>query len=105
MIKDEQMHVTVSGSSVYNAVKNYLNNNEKLQAEITATVQKLIEDGTVANNVSRLLKAEIASYVFRHTFDRAVKEVLNEQVKFQMKQLVEEQVKKSLQNFIVLAPK
>jgi len=104
-MNDNQMYINVSGSAVYNAVKNYLNNNEMLKAEINKLVENLVNSGHVEQTAKRMVSEVLNGWRYKDVIERATEKAVNEVVKLQIKQIVEEQVKQALRNSVIVVPK
>jgi hypothetical protein len=105
-MKDEQLSVKVSGQAVYNAVKNYLNNNQDLRNEITKTAKEMVDAGHLKAQVERLVREHFSSnsFIYKSIVDKIVKEVVAEQVKAKVDLEVQECVRETLKKAVFVMP-
>lgn len=105
-MKDEQLSVKVSGQAVYNAVKNYLNNNQDLRNEITKAVKEMVDSGHLQDQVQRLVREHFSSnsFIYRSIVDKAVKEIVGEQVKAKIDLEIQACVKQFMEKAVFVMP-
>jgi hypothetical protein len=79
-MNDTEMKVSVSGTTVYKAVANYLKNSEELKEHIRTAVSKALESGSLEQAVLRQVEREIQKYYYAKTLEKDIDKVIKRQV-------------------------
>jgi len=79
-MNDTEMKVSVSGTTVYKAVANYLKNNEELKEHIRTAVSKALESGSLEQAVLRQVEHEIRRYYYEKTLEKDIDKIIKRQV-------------------------
>lgn len=90
------MVVKVSGQTVYNAVKNYLNNNELLQKEISDAVQELVVNGHIQAQVDRMITTEMNSYTMRRLMEDSLRKLVAQKIQEEIQNAVKQALAKAV---------
>ena len=84
MTTDTEMKVSVSGSTVYKAVANYLKNSEEMRQHIKDAVEKTLTSGALEKSIRHQVECEVRRYYYDKTLAKeiakAIREVVGEQV-------------------------
>jgi hypothetical protein len=102
---DGHVHVKISGSAVYNAVKNFILHNTGFQNLIKDEVAKMVAAGMLAQVMERNVKEQMSSSFLKGEMQKAVKAVLTEEVRAMIKSDIQANVKEALSNVVVVVPK
>ena len=95
-MQNGEMVVKVSGQTVYNAVKNYLNNNELLQKEISDAVQELVVNGHIQAQVDRMITTEMNSYTMRRLMEDSLRKLVAQKIQEEIQNAVKQALAKAV---------
>lgn len=99
---EDAMKVSVSGSTVYKAVANYLRTNETLQQTIKEKVETFLDSKALASSVTKRLDDELLSWHVKDDMLKAMKKMAEEQVKaYLTEDRLQELVKRVFSNMLV----
>ena len=84
MTTDTEMKVSVSGSTVYKAVANYLKNSEEMRQHIKEAVEKALANGALEKSILHQVECEIRRYYYEKTLEKEIAKVIREAVKEQV---------------------
>lgn len=83
-IETEMMKVSVSGSTVYKAVANYLKNSDEMKQHIKDAVEKTLASGALEKAILHQVECEIRRYYYDKTLEKDIAKVIREAVKVQV---------------------
>jgi len=95
-MQNGEMVVKVSGQAVYNAVKNYLNNNELLQKEISDAVQELVINGHIKAQVDQMITTEMNGYRMRRIMEDSLSKLVAQKVQEEIQNAVKQALAKAV---------
>jgi elongation factor P hydroxylase len=101
----EDLKIGVSGTAVYKAVRNYLNNSPELKQKIDEQIQKLVEKGVLEEIARRKMAEQLTSYYTKDLLQKVAKDVFTAEIKVQLEALVGAAMKKYLEGAVLVVPK
>lgn len=100
----ETMQVKISGTEVYKAVKNYLNNNEQVKQLIDQQVANYVAQGLLTAVIERLIKERLAGY-YQPELKQVLAKLVDAESKNLIKESIEAAIKKTLSESVFVVPK
>lgn len=96
------LKVSVSGSTVYKAVANYLKTNETLQQTIKEKVEAFLESDALESAVKKRLETEFSNWRIKDDLLKVMKKLAEDQIKaYLTEDRLQELVKKVFSNMLV----
>lgn len=77
---DNEIKVSVSGSTVYKAVANYLKNNDEMKQHIKDAVAKAMTSDSLERSILRQVENEIRRCYYDKTLEKEISKVIRETV-------------------------
>ena len=97
-----EMNVSVSGSTVYKAVANYLRTNETLQQTIKEKVETFLNSDALELSVRTRLNSEFSNWHIKDDLLKVMKKLAEDQIKaYLTEERLQELVKKVFSNMLV----
>jgi hypothetical protein len=101
----ENITVKVSGSEIYKAVKNYLNNSDHLKKLVEDQVKAYVDKGLMNQTIERVVRSKLDTTYYSNPLKEVITQIVNQEVKNKINEYVLSSVKTAFTESVFVVPR